>query len=66
MKMNYTKKIMKYLIDKDMSFQEYVMELIAQDMNNHKMPHKDKKEIARMKSTSNSYKSECDYAELCG
>lgn len=37
------KKIMKYLIDKDMSFQEYVMELIAQDMNNHKMPHKDKK-----------------------
>lgn len=37
------KKIMKYLIDKDMSFQEYVMELIAQDMNNHKMQHKDKK-----------------------
>ena len=37
------KKIMKYLIDKDMSFQEYVMELIDQDMNNHKMQHKDKK-----------------------
>ena len=27
------KKIMKYLIDKDMSFQEYVMMLIEQDMN---------------------------------
>lgn len=27
------KKIMKYLIDKDMSFQEYVMKLIEQDMN---------------------------------
>lgn len=27
------KKIMKYLIDIDMSFQEYVMMLIEQDMN---------------------------------
>lgn len=26
------KKIMKYLIDKDISFQEYVMMLIEQDM----------------------------------
>ena len=27
------KEIMKYLIDKDMSFQEYVMKLIEEDMN---------------------------------
>lgn len=35
---NLHKKIMKYLIDKDMSFQEYVMNLIDQDMNPKSKP----------------------------
>lgn len=35
---NLHKKIMKYLIDKDMSFQEYVMNLIDQDMNPKNKP----------------------------
>lgn len=47
---NLHKKIMKMLLDKDISFQEYVMNLIDKDMNPNKYPVKGQISIDDLKN----------------